>query len=131
MTIPQRIVRAVEQPGVGTARLLEPSVDEGGQSAFLSPRMDESRAHDRRECDRHDAGQDDGDGQRAGELQEQRPRPSTLESNGGMHGGERDGYRDDWAERLASCDLGRLDARLPQPHMPLDVFDDHDGIVHD
>jgi len=49
----------------------------------------------------------------------------------GAYGGERDGHRDDWAERLASCDLGRLDARLPQPHMPLDVFDDHDGIVHD
>ncbi len=51
---PAHLQRTVEQPGVDAAHLFEPSVDEGGQPAFLALRMHESRAHDRRQRHRDD-----------------------------------------------------------------------------
>ncbi len=127
---PAHLQRAVQQPRIDAPHRVEAAIDQRGQPALLAVRVHEARAHDRRQRDRDDAGDDDRGGQRDGELQEQRAGQPALEADRRIDRGQRDGHRDDRADQLARADERGLDARLALAHVPLDVFDHDDRVIH-
>ena len=91
--------------------------------------LEQLRAHHRRERDGDDAGNDHGACQREGELAKQRTRETGDEADRREHGRQGDGHGDDRVDDFSRAEQGGFERPLPRLDMPVDVLDDHDGIV--
>jgi hypothetical protein len=93
--------------------------------------MDPLRAHDRRQRQCDEAGDDDRGSERDRELEEQRARQAALERDRRVDRRERDRHRDDRTLQLARADERSFETRLALAYVPFDVLDHDNGIVDD
>ena len=87
-------------------------------------------AHHGREGQRHETGDHDRAGQRHGELAEEGPGQTALESNGRVDGGERNGHGNDRTDQFPRPEQGGIHGRLTLADVALDVFHHDDGVIH-
>src|SRR5438876_557705 len=127
---PAHLQGAIQQPLIAPAHRFEGVVHQLGQPPLPPRFVDEARAHHRGQRHRHETGNYDGGGEGDRELQEQGAGEPALEPDRRVYRRERDRHRDDGAYQLARAHDRRLDPRLALAHVPLDVFDHDDGIVH-
>ena len=92
--------------------------------------MHKPRTHDRRQRHSHDPRQDHRHGKCHRKLQEQRAGQAALETDRRVDRGQRDRHGDDRTDQFARTGQRRLDPGLTQAHMPLDILDDDDRVVH-
>ena len=123
--------RAVEQVLVPATHRVERVIHQSRETSLVAALVHEARAHHRRERHGDDAGEHHRRGERDRELEEQRAGETALESDRGVHRGQRDGHRDDRSDELAGADDRRLHARLPLADVSLDVLDHDDRVVDD
>ena len=93
--------------------------------------LEQDRAERRRKRQGVECGDDSRDRDRDGELLVELAGQAADECGRHKHGAEHQRGGDDRAGDLAHGAFGRLDRRQPQGDVPLDVFHDDDGIVHD
>jgi hypothetical protein len=119
----QRAVIAVAEP-------LKISIDEPDQPAAILARAEECRAHHGRERQRDDSGDGYRAGQRECELGEQGAGETALKADRHVHRHQHHGHGEDRAAQLARRDQRGFEGRLALLfHMPIDVFDDDDGVI--
>ncbi len=87
--------------------------------------------HHRRQNQCDDAGNENCAGERERELAEKRTGQAALQCDRRVDGRERNRHGDDRPDQFARADQRRIHARQSFAHVPLDVFDDDDGVVDD
>ncbi len=91
----------------------------------------QARAHHRRQRQRDEARDDDGAGEREGELEEQASGFSRREGDRRIDGRQRQRHGDDGEADLARAFDGRLDGLHAVLDVAVDVFQHDDGVVDD
>ena len=92
--------------------------------------LEEIGAHHRGKRERDEAGDRHGARKRQGELAEERAGQAALEGDRGVDGCQRDGHGDDRADQFARAENRGIHRCAAGADVPLDVFDDDDGVVH-
>ena len=93
-------------------------------------RLEQLRAHHRRQRHGDDARHDHRAGERQREFAEQHAGQSRDEGDRRVDRGERDGHGDDRIEDLARADQRRIERPHALLDMPVDVLHHDDGVVH-
>ena len=123
------IQRAVQPALVGAAQAQEGAIEVWANQVSFFSRLQQLRAHHRRQRQRDEAGDDDGARQREGEFAKQRAGDAGDEADRRIDRGERDRHRDDRQRDLVRA----LDRRVERRHavfdMAVDVLDDDDRVV--
>lgn len=99
---------------------------------LLEVRLEHLGAHDRRDGQSHDAGDENSSRQGESELAEERSGQTALETDRRVDHGQGDGHRNDRTDQFARAGDGRLERLHAFRQMPLDVFHHDNGVVdHD
>ena len=93
--------------------------------------IQQPRRHDRRQGERDEPGDEHRARQRQRKFAEERAGETALKRDGRIDRRERDGHGDDRSDEFARAQQRGIDGRLAFAHMPLDVFDHHDRVIHD
>ncbi len=96
----------------------------------LRRRAQEPAAEHRRERQRDEAGDQDRHADGHGELVEQPPDDAAHEQHRDEHRRQRERHRDDGEADLARAVQRRLEDALAHLHVPDDVLEHDDGVVH-
>ena len=96
----------------------------------LGGRLEEAAAQHRGQGERHRPRHDDGNADDRGELVEEPAHHAPHEQHRNEHGGQGEGHGHDGEADLARAQEGRLQAPHPVLHVPHDVLQHHDGVVH-
>ncbi len=117
---------------VSAAQPVENPVEERRKALRVRRRrLQQQRAHHRRQGQRDDARDDDRAGESEGEFAKQRARQSGDEADRRVDAGERDRHRNHRAGDFARALQRRVLRRHAFLDVPVDVFDDDDGVVDD
>ncbi|MNX88083.1 hypothetical protein D3C86_1200410 [compost metagenome] len=93
--------------------------------------LQEAAGHHGREGQGDDARQQDGPRERQGELVEQTPDDAAHEQDGDEHSHQRDRHGEDGEADFLRTLQGRGQGLLALLHVPHDVLEHDDGVVHD
>ena len=117
---------------VGLQQSLEHAVGEEIEAAVFRfvLRLQEARAHHRRERQRHDRRNRHRRAERDGKLAEEPADDAGHENQRDEHRDQRDAQRDDGKANLFGPFEGGLHGRFARFDEADDIFDHHDGIVH-
>ena len=91
----------------------------------------DSGGHHRRQSERDECGEHDGDGQRHREFAEQTAHDIRHEQQRNQHGNQRNRQRNDGEADFAGSLERRRHRRLAHFEIARDVLDHHDGVVDD
>ena len=94
-------------------------------------RLQEAGAQHRRQCQRHEARDENRHRDRNCKLTKQAPDDPTHEDEGDEHGGEGEGHRENGEAHLLRAVKRRLERRLSHLEVTDDVLEHHDRIVDD
>ena len=128
------IVQGARQPPlVALLETPEHAVEEAGEAPAAAGivRLEQPRAHHRRQRERDHAGDDHRRGEGEGEFLEQGAGEPGDEADRREHGRQGDGHGDDRIDDLAGAHERRLHRPLPLLDMAVDVLDHDDGVVDD
>ena len=122
-----------QAPLVGGENLVESPftgpVETAGRS-IRSLGLHEARAEHRRQRQGDDAGYHDGQAQGHGKFMEKPPNQSTHEQQGNEHGHQRGAHGNDRETNLPRAFQRRRHRRFSVLHVPVNVLDHDDGIIH-
>ena len=104
-------------------------VESGPAPLLRGPK--EPAAEHRRQRDRDDARDQNGHADSHRKFLEQPAEDPAHEQHGDKHGRQRESHRHNRESDLAGTVQGGLKRLLPHLHVPEDVFEHDDGIVHD
>jgi len=122
--------RRAEHPLVEPPQGAEVPVDHAREAVLAVLGAQQLRSHHGGEGQGHDPRDEDGAGEREGELPEERSGQAPLDGDRGVDRGQRDRHGDDRVDQLPGGVDRRLEGAFPAAQVPLHVLDHDDRVVH-